>query len=243
MRRVVACVVIIAFLVNCGITVRKKEPREPIQDVERYPLETGEHGEKVITIDAEEREVIGWFPGIEGFKEARFNGASDGGYVVEIVTDTKKLVSINKDPNAMTIMREYHARHEEIRESPGVFEAKWGILDYDTLGAPITQSEVDLTAAAAGAVGCGCGGGLIAGVVAGLVVGAFALEETRKAGESGADMGVGIGIMMGGLLFAGIAALVVGASTGCLTGQSAYQLSKKGAVEAIKAQRMPTVVE
>lgn len=243
MRRVVACLVIVAFVANCGITIRKKEPREPIQEVQRYPVETGEDVEEVILIDAEEREVVGLFPGIEGFREARFTGVSDGGYEVEIVTDTEKLVSVNKDPNGMAIMREYLANYENIRGNPLSFETKWGILEYDTLGAPITQSEVDLSTAVAGAAGCGCGGGLIAAAAAGLIVGAIAVNEIQKTGGSGADMGVGIGIMGVGLLLAGLAAVVVGASTGCLTGRSVYQRSRENAVDAIKEQRMPKVVE
>jgi hypothetical protein len=241
MRRAVACVVIVAFLANCGVTIRKKEPREPIQEVQRYPLETSEYDEDVIVIDAEEREAMGLFQGIEGFKEARFIGTSSGGYEVEIVTDAKKLLSVNKDPNGMIVIREYVSRYEETKENPFAFESKWGILDYGTLGAPITRSEVELSTVGASATGCGCG--FVAAAVAGLVVGAVALEEAQKTGESGADMGVGIGIMVGGLFLAGLAAVVAGVSTGCLTGRSAYERGKKNAVEVIKEQRMPKVVE
>jgi hypothetical protein len=243
MRRLVACVVIVAFLANCGITIREKEPQEPIKEVQRYPVETDEDVEEVILIDAEKREAVHLFSEIEGFREARLTGSSDGGYEVEIVTTAGKLVSVNKDPNGMVIMRDYLADYENIRGNPAPFEAKWHILDYDTLGAPITRSEVDLSTDVASATGCGCGFGCVAAAVAGLVVGAVALEEAQEAGESGADMGVGIGIMMGGLLLAGLVALVAGASTGCLAGRSAYERSKKNAVEIIKEQRIPRVVE
>lgn len=243
MKRVVACVMIVAFVANCGITIRKKEPSEPTQKVQRYPLEIGEYGEEIIVIDAEERDAVGLFQDIEGFREARFTGSADGGYEVEIATDTRNLVSVNKDPNGMAIMREYLVDYENIKDDPLSFETRWGILDYDALGAPITQSEVNRYMDSGKALTRGCAGGCIAAGVAGLVVGSLAIAATQDAGASGADMSVGIGIMVGGAVATVLAAVIAGGSVGCLTGRGVSKSDRRKAVETIKEQRKPKMIE
>lgn len=240
MKRMVAIVVLVVVVLNCGFSLRKKTPS---QQVQRDLVVQSEQVGKVIVIDAERREQLELFPGIEGFKEAQFIGVPGGGYKVEIVTDTKRLVSVNRDPNAMIILLDFVDHYQKIKDNRSSFEAKWRIIDYDTLGAPITQGEVDRIVSPARAASCGCGGGALAAVTVGVVVAAIAISQTREAGAGGADMGVGIGIMFGGLAVAALVAAIAGVSTGCLTGQSVYKQDKKKAVEEIKEDRKPGVIE
>lgn len=243
MRRVVALIVLVAFVINCGISIQRKTPETAIQQQQEYPARTEEYAGTVIVVDAEKREELDLFPGVEGFKEAQFIGTRGGGYDVEIFTDTGKLISVNEDSYGMAILHDYLNNYEEIRRYNTTFEAKWGILDYDALGAPITQSEVNRYIDPGKAFTGGCAAGCAAAGVAGLVIGALAVAATQNAGASGADMGVGIGIMVAGALATALVAVTAGALTGCLTGRGVSEHNKRKAIEKIKEQRKPRVVE
>ncbi len=243
MRRVVGAIILIAFVMNCGISIQRKTPEAAIQQEQKYPVGTEEYVGKAIVVDAEKRDMLDMFPGIKGFKEAQFVGTSGGGYDVEIVTDTGKLISANEDPNAMAILHDFLNNYDKIRRNITAFETKWGILDYDALGAPITQSEVNRYMDPGKALTKGCAWGCIVAGVAGLVVGALAVGATQSAGASGMDMGGGIGIMMAGALATVLAAVTAGALTGCLTGRGVSKHDKQKAVETIKEQRKPRIAE
>jgi len=95
------------------------------------------------TIDPEEREQFALFDGIDDFKAAHFYSIEGGGYEVEIITEQEKLRAANMDPKAVEIMQDYIDRYEEIRSSREAFEKHWKIVDYDTLGQPITHDEIE----------------------------------------------------------------------------------------------------
>jgi hypothetical protein len=194
-------------------------------------------------IDADKRAELNLFPGFDGFQEAKVTVSSGGGYEVEIVTETRRYVSVNNDPDAAAILLDYTENYDEIEYDRATFKTRWGVVDYDTLGFPITNSQVNRTIGIGGSSICGCGGGLAAGLAAGIGLGAIAISQAREAGEGGADMGVGIGILFGGLAIAAIVGGVVALSTGCLTAHVARAEDLKRAVEVIKEERMPRVAE
>jgi hypothetical protein len=123
-------------------------------------------------IDAEERLQFNLFTAIEDFKSAQFYKNPEGGYDVEISTEQHRLIARNRNRDAITILGEYIDRYEIIKDSMSIFEEKWGIVDYDTLGQPITQDEIRINsehkwrkglAGAGAAVGC-IGACLISGM-------------------------------------------------------------------------------
>jgi hypothetical protein len=240
MKRVVAAIVLVALISNCGLRIRQKT--DPQQE-QKYPVERMMQVGEVIVLDAEERKQLNLFPGFDGFKEAQFTAISGGGYVLEIVTEAERFNSVNSDPNAVKILLDYIDSYKAMKYDRASFETKWGIIAYDTLGAPITKKEVERYVSPGGAASCGCSGGLIAALAAGVGLGAIVLSQTREAHEGGIDMGGGIGILFGGLALAAIVAGVVGISTGCLTTHIIHSEDQKSAVETIKEQRMPRLAE
>lgn len=136
MKRMISFIVLVALFVNCSYTV----PHYFHYKRER-PLVLSERlGE---AIDPQERKQFNLFQGIDEFKAAHFYSVEDGGYEVEIITEREKLRAVNMDPEAITIMRDYIDRYEEIRASREAFEKQWDIVDYDTLGQPITNYEIE----------------------------------------------------------------------------------------------------
>jgi len=82
MRRIIAVVVLVFFVLNCASTLprydyRVYEREQPVVISERV-------GD---TIDPEESERFDLFAGIENFERAQFYALEDGGYVVEITAD------------------------------------------------------------------------------------------------------------------------------------------------------------
>lgn len=239
MKRVVSVIVLVALTLNCAFRLRQKT--DPRQDAQ-YPVVPSAQVGEVIVIDADERAELNLFPGFNGFQKAQVIVTSGGGYEVEIVTETKRYVSFNNDPDAVAILLDYTENYDEIEYDRAAFEARWGVIDYDTLGFPITHSQVNRTIGIGGGSVCGCGGGLAAGLAAGIGLGALAIAEARGANEGGADMGVGMGILFGGLAIAVIVGGVVALSTGCLTAHIVHGEDLKRAVEKIKEARLPRVV-
>lgn len=229
MERMVALSVLVVLLLNCA-------PKLPhimyLQHVRDYRIAISARvGE---TIDAEERKQFDLFHAIEEFKEATFYVISGGGYELEIVTETKRLASVNHDRDAVIILREYIEKYEEIKNDRTPWESKWEIIDYDTLGVPITKHEVGRVVDRGHAIGCGVASGCVAAPVAGILLAYAAISETE-----GADIGVGIGSMIVGF---GLGA-VAGLATGCVTGYSVYQQDRKNVVKVIKEARKPKIVE
>jgi hypothetical protein len=156
MKRVFAVVVLVVLLFNCAPTLSyyKYESAEKMDAI----LVSERVGE---TIDTEEAKQFGLFTEIAEFKKAELYWLEDGGYVFEISTDGEKFVAINRDPKAVMILRDYISEYEDIGADRTSLESKWGVLDYDTLGVPITVDEVATArkqisryACTWGAVGC-----------------------------------------------------------------------------------------
>ncbi|MCK5608076.1 hypothetical protein KAR91_39715 [Candidatus Pacearchaeota archaeon] len=153
MKRVVAVVVLVAWLTNCAPTLSTHKYHQ----YERgYAIIISERvGEK---IDAEEREQFGLFKGVEDFESAIFYGIEDGGYEAEIRTTNSIFLAVNRDPYAFEILRDYIDGYETYMSSSEAFKKKWDVIDYDKLGFAITKSEVlqhsNLIASTACATGC-----------------------------------------------------------------------------------------
>ncbi len=96
------------------------------------------------TIDAQERTQFGLFLGIDDFESAKFYEVEGDGYDVEIHAGQQTFVAYNRNPDALLILREYIERYEAIKDSTPTFEKRWGIVDYDALGQPITTREIEM---------------------------------------------------------------------------------------------------
>lgn len=226
MARIFAISITIFLLMNCTYTLPyyNEYGREDLLVISERVGET---------IDAQERAEFDLFRGVENFKSARFFEISGDGYDVEIFTEDSKLIAFNRDPDAVLILREYIERYEVMKDSISGFERKWGIIDYDTLGQPITRREVKinmspkrhwrgLLAVSGGAIGC-VGSWLISGApnLAKMVFSDDDDSEDTK-----------ILVNLGATAFGGVSGWFVGA-----------EIDKRKALEKIKEARKPRVVE
>lgn len=207
MKRVVAVIVLVFFIVNCAPVL----PQYEYQVYEREkPIVISERvGE---TIDLQESDQFELFHRIEEFQEARFYAIADGGFAIEILTRTGKLAALNRDPDAVDILRDYVDRYEMVNTDRASFMRKWGILDYDTLGIPVTEQEVSILVrqnrGRAIRSGCGaCVGVSLAGlaIFAGLAGGGGGGEHAALyAGMTivfGLGLGIAVGLITGGTIF------------------------------------------
>jgi len=232
MKKTLVFIVLVAWLLNCAPTLphykyHVYERKNPIVISERV-------GE---TIDAQERDQLDLFTEIGEFKEARFFAIKGGGYEIEIVTESQKMHAVNIDPNAVEIMRDYIGRYAEIKGDRASFENRWAIIDYDTLGIPITENEVSIAMKQnrGRAIKRGCSG---CALVSFLGLG-FAAVCVGSA-DSGTDIGPALGVVAGAI------ALAVGVVIGSVTGSIIYLMTYKnadGVLKAIKEARKPRVVE
>lgn len=103
-------------------------------------------------IDAEEREYFRLFVpeslttyDAYEYRTATIWSIDDVGYklAMSFVKDT--IVVVNRDPQGIEILRDYIDNYEEVQESREIFEEKWGIVDHDFFGLPITKQEIALT--------------------------------------------------------------------------------------------------
>ena len=134
MKRIIAIVLLIALSLNCTYTLEhynKYTGSEPVIISDRV-------GE---IIDAREREQFGLLKGIEDFESAQYYELKEGGYRIEIIAGGKLYEAVNRDSQGVEILRDYIERFADIPGSEIVFEDTWGIIDYDTLGQPITADE------------------------------------------------------------------------------------------------------
>lgn len=231
MKRIVTLVVLVAWLLNCAPTLPQYRNH---QYKGIYPIVISERvGE---TIDAEEQEQFGLFPGIEDFKAATFYGIKGGGYEIEIATESQKMHAVNMDPNAVEIMRDYIGRYAEIKGDRASFENTWAIIDYDTLGVPITENEVKLAIkqshgrAVRGCIaGCGCFSLLGLAIGAGMASGASGAPDAPLAAI--------------GLLICFAVGSAIGLVAGSIIYVTTYKKNTESVLEAIKEARKPRVVE
>jgi hypothetical protein len=234
MKRIVAIVLFVVLVLNCAPTL----PRIDYSRIKKeQPIIINDRVGDVI--DAEEREQYGLFPSIAGFEEARFYPLKDGGYVLEVITEERTLVSVNSYPDAIMIIKEYVDDYEALERDSDAYVTKWSILDYDALGIPITADEVTLTisrnrsTATRSCVGCIGGSALFAFVTfAGIAA---------SGGSSGTDIGPPLAAAVG-LGIAG-AVLVAGLIGGITIYKITYKKDPDSVIEQIKRAREPRPVE
>lgn len=94
-------------------------------------------------IDAQEREFYNLFQGIEGFTEAVFFKGYTREFDILIISERHTYSAIYDAFNAGEILHDYIETFDEKGVSLNDFEKKWGVVDYDTLGLPITKNDVD----------------------------------------------------------------------------------------------------
>ena len=140
MKRIIAIVVLVAMALNCASTHILSQYKYTVYRQENVVIVSEQVGE---AIDVEEGQRFGLFTAIKGFKNARVYAITRGGFVIEIETESEKLVAINGDPDMVMMLGEYMDNYDKISTDPKIFENKWGIFDYDTLGIPITETEVN----------------------------------------------------------------------------------------------------
>ena len=235
MRCIRVMLTLVLLMYNCGIRLSSHDPgryKTPVYINERV-------GDQ---IDSFEREEYGLFPNIDGFINASLY-EHPLGWKWKISTDREKLTAVNKDSAAVLILADYIERYEEIFHSKLEFENKWNIVDYDALGQPITQSELDYVtdrlekqknARAVGLATAGC----LSGALIGCLVG-YANRDTddiytqEEAWLSLADVpeaAIGIGAGVGAVLGFGLAVLTI-------------KVDAEEAMNVIKKGREPVVVE
>jgi hypothetical protein len=229
MRRIIAIVVLIFFLLNCASTLPRYEYR--VYEREQPVVISERVGD---TVDPEESEHFDLFRGIEEFEGAQFYALEDGGYVVEIAAKGEKLAAINRDQDAIAILRDYIDRYEEINTDRPAFMRKWNILDYDTLGVPITAYEVtnsmEQSRSRARRTGCtGCVGVSLFGLLIGL---GFA-----GSGAGSQTPGPAIGAAAGAIAL-GIIALIGLVAMGTVIAVT-YSRDEADFLEMIKEARKP----
>lgn len=225
MKRVIAVVVMIALTMNCTYTLKHYADYKDVQ-----PMIISERvGE---TLDGAERDQFDLFSAISDFESATFYEIGEGGYKVEIMAADQIYAAVNRDSQAVAILRYYIDSYEDIQGSWEAFERKWKIIDYDTLGQPITLNE--LKNVRRNSYSCGCAGGswlaqllpnflLSFGVIGGLRMNMF--------GTSGTEFPRPVPAWISFVL------INIGtAATGALIGR---RLDDKAALNAIKEARQP----
>ena len=231
MRRVLAVFVLVFLITGCGLNIRRKHFGE-------YPKPIFIHEDVGEKIDATERHIYGLFPDVDGFLQATFFERPSGGYHWTISTDNGEFTAFNNDPQAVLILADYIDRHEEILESRAEFETDWSIVDYDSLGQPITQKEVDLVITqlkkrkGRGMAGCALGGCL-----SGAALGASSTLETHSLGYGSGCFAMEVSkeaVIIGTLLGS-----VVGLGTGALI----LRTDAQQAIKFIKQVRKPRAVD
>jgi len=219
MKKMVAYIVVVVLLSNCAhnlVHYRHYETTRPIV----ISVRVGE------AIEPEERGKYTLFPEIDGFKTAVFYSIADGGYEVRIITENKSLVAVNRDSLAVMILRDYINRYEEILNSKREFEEKWKIVDYDNLGQPITQHELNHIRKP--------GSGMLIGGATGCLGGSLVFLALAELIGEHSDAGAGFGDVA---FFSGWA---LSTATGAWLGE---KMSRDRALRAIKESREPRVVE
>ena len=219
MKKVFAALVMLALFSNCAHNLRHYQH---YQKTERLILSTRVGP----TIDPDERVQFDLFPKIEGFREATFIGITGGGYEVRIETESEKFAAVNRDSLGVMILRDYINRYEEIQNARSDFEEYWRIIDYDNLGLPITQHELNRirkpgSGRMIGGAACCIGGGIAV----------LALAELSGERELFSEE-------VGDVLFIGTWA--ASTATGVILGERIF---RSRALNAIKESRKPRVVE
>ena len=223
MRRSLTCIVLIAFL-YCQCSPRYYSGYGKIE----VPIILSDVVGEVI--DAEERIRYDLFKGIEDFEQARFYPIEEGGLCAEIQTTNYTLVAVNREPQMRFILKDYIENYESIQSLKRAFETKWKIIDYDTLGFPITKNEFAAVRSNSCCIAGATGFGLVSFGLAALFAWGYGLAHEYD--DQGDVWNTAVLITVGGT--------VAGLITGGLLGR---KIDKDGAIEAIKESRMPRVVD
>lgn len=140
---------------SCTTSLRQYKNYEPIDYCVTIHYLVGE------VIDKTEKEKYNLFWEIEGFQEAVFHPVVGGGYEVEIITETCRMKAVNRDSNAIMILRDYNSTYDATYEGRLAFMSRWDIIDFDGMGFPVTKDEVEkysLKLGCAGPTTCVLGG-------------------------------------------------------------------------------------
>jgi len=225
MKRVVAVVVLIALTRNCTYTLKHYTDYNEVQ-----PITVSERVGEVV--DAEEREQFDLYSVISDFKSATFYAIQEGGYKVKIMAGDKMLIAVNRDSQAVAVLRDYIDRYEDIQRSREVFERRWKIIDYDTLGQPITLNE--LKSFRRNSYSCGCASGAwLVGLVPNFLLSLVAIGGLTWNMFGTSESGLSRPIP-GWISF--IVINIGTAATGAIIGR---RLDDKAALSAIKEARLP----
>jgi hypothetical protein len=235
MKRIVAIAVLMAFVVNCTSPYVLPKYEYTTYEPEKIVIIHEQVGD---TIDADEGQGLGLFTAIEGFRSARFYAVENGGYAIEIETETEKFTALNGDPRMLVMLNAYIDDYDEISIDPAAFEIKWGILDYDTLGIPITETEANTgihqadVKARKNCLSC-CGGSSLFAILAAAV--AVGSVDTGSSDMAPVRAGMAFIVVLG-----------AGALIGMITAGTVYYTTKKDAkaiIKQIKEARKPRVIE
>jgi hypothetical protein len=266
MKRNVSILLLCSFVLNCTYA-----PQRDIQyGTKRQVVVSERVGE---TIDSDEREHFDLFlpeiyvkPLTYQYESATIYAIPGGGYELQISGVKHTLVVVNKDPHGIDVLADYVDNHEDVIVSKLAFEEKWGIVDYDGLGLPITRKEMQITRKyviaehkkAARMVPAAWGGciGMAAGGALAIIIYSTTEREIESNGGEFGDLGclfsaaeeTGI-IMASACVFSG--ATLLGWGIGALVGRSkgkAIESTSPDTINAwvidyIKEQRIPRAVE
>jgi hypothetical protein len=166
-------------------------------------------------IDLDERDRYGLFTNIDDFVSAAFyeRPEPEKGCKIILITEYKPYIAYNNEPLTLPILRDYIENYDSISLSRGGFEEKWQIVDYDTLGLPITQAEINKLASMSAGTKVlfvsGCG---LIGACSGCMIGCMSAERDTdehygfidtpdlsfaEGAKTGALIGAAIGIVAG----------------------------------------------
>ena len=217
MRRSVTCIVLIALL-YCQCAPRYYSGYSKIT----LPIIISEVVGDVV--DADERNHYGLFKGIDDFEEARFYAIEEGGLYAEIQTTNNTLAVVLRERQMRLILKDYIDNYEFIQSAKRTFEKEWKIVDYDTLGFPITRNEV----VAVRSQGCCIAGATGFGLVS---LGLSALSGWGYAMNHDASFGAWVMMMVGGTT----AGLIAGGLLGGI-------IDRDRAIDVIREARKPRQV-
>ncbi len=223
--RAVGVSILVLLLLSCTYTLSQYQEPES-RDLIVFSERVGE------VIDAEERLQFNLFTAIEDFKSAQFYRIPEGGYDVEILTEQRRLIARNRNRDAIAILGEYIDHYDVIKDSVSIFEEKWGIVDYDTLGQPITEDEIRINSQRKWRGGLAASGTAVGCISSCLIFGMPELNMDVPSdydySESRREAAITIGVVGAGFV------------AGWLLGS---ELDKRDALRSIKEARKPRMVE
>jgi hypothetical protein len=220
-------VVILLFLANCTYNLRHYQGLERKNVIVVSEL-VGE------IIDAQESEQFGLFLGMDDFESARFYEVEGDGYDIEIYAGQQRFVAYNRDPDALLILKEYIEDYEVVKDSMSAFEEKWGVVDYDALGQPITRREVEMNMAPKSGYRAWL---LLTGATAGCVGSCLIFGAPSLALDVPTDYDNSENVRKG---LINLGATAAGGVSGWFIGS---ELDRRKALKMIKEARKPRVIE